>query len=146
MKHLLAKLKIPHTLLITYLIVYFTCGIIMHNIGDYFQIARFAHWSQVITCYLCYMVPISILLREKSIVDQYVYGVVAIAFLEISGYALGTSYAFPNNFIDICFGVRNFTLSMTIFFGTYFPLGNWAVAKIEKKLCSKSVILETLEH
>lgn len=128
------KFKIPKTLFITYLIVYFICGIIMHNIGDYFKIARFVYWWQVITCYLCYMVPISIAIRDKTILDQYAYGVVAIAFLEFFGYALRTSIAFDGNFIEQYFGIRNFTLSMTIFFGTYFPLGNWAVHKIEKMM------------
>ena len=77
------------------------------------------------------MVPVSLLIRDKSVLDQYAYGVVAIAFLEFFGYAFGSSIAFDGNFIEYYFGKVNFTLSMTIFFGTYFPLGNWAVAKIE---------------
>ena len=142
MRQLLHKLKIRRSLLITYLITYFICGIIMHNIGDHFKIARFAHWAQVISCYLVYMVPISILLRDKSVLDQYAYGVVAIAFLEFFGYAFGTSYAFDGNFLDMYFTPRNFTLGMTIFFGTYFPLGNWAVDKIESALCHRSAVVD----
>lgn len=134
MKEIVNKLKVRKSLLFTYLAVYFICGIIMHNIGDYFQIARFQYWQQVISCYLFYMVPISLIIRDKNWFDQYAYGVVAIGLLEVAGYAIGSSVAFPGNFIDQIFGVRNFTLSMTIFFGLYFPLGNWGVCHIEKML------------
>ncbi len=45
-------------------------------------------------------------------------------FLEFSGYALQTSYAYGDNILDYFFGIRNFSLAMAIFFALYFPLGN----------------------
>ena len=124
------RLKVDRKTLATYLILYFCWGILMHNIGDYFQIARFTYWWQVITCYLCYMVPISLLLRDMKWYEQYAYGLVAMAPLEFMGYFLETSIAFENNILDQAFGIRNFSLGMAIFFGFYFPIGNWAVRKI----------------
>ncbi len=145
-KVLKQKLQVQPSLLMTYLVIYFVWGIIMHNFGDFTKIARFTYWWQVITCYLCYMVSISLLLREKSWQDQYAYGVVAIGILEIFGYALGTSYAFDNNILDMIFGPRNFTLAMTIFFGSYFPIGNFIVSKAHQKLfvTSKSDDLQSI--
>lgn len=114
-----------------YLVVYFCWGLGMNHFGAAVEIARFAHWWQVVTCYLLYMVPISLLLRGRPWHYQYAYGMVAMAFLEFFGYWLGTSIAFDDNPLDRAFGVRNFSLGMTIFFGAYFPVGNWLVAKID---------------
>jgi len=52
------------------------------------------------------------------------------ALLEFGGYALETSYAYPNNLLDQLFNERNFSLGMALFFALYFPLGNWGVGKI----------------
>ena len=106
----------------------------MDNFGEMMQIAKFTYWWQVITVYVLYMVPISLLLRGLPFHAQYAYGLVAMAFLEFSGYALQTSYAYDNNTLDAFFGTRNFSLAMAIFFALYFPLGNWGVGKLYKMI------------
>lgn len=84
----------------------------------------------MITVYLLYMIPISLILRGLPFHMQYAYGLIAMGLLEFGGYALETSIAFPNNILDQFFGERNFALAMALFFALYFPLGNWAVSKI----------------
>lgn len=128
---ILERIRVPPRTLAVYLVLYFLWGLAMNHFGATVKIARFAHWWQVITCYLLYMVPISLLLRGRPWHFQYAYGMVAMAFLEFLGYWFGTSIAYPDNLLDRAFGVRNFSLGMTIIFGAYFPLGNWAVAKID---------------
>ena len=126
---LLSKFKnTPTSLYITYVAVYLPLGIIMNSIGIYAEIAKFTFWWQIITCYVLYMIPISILLKDKPFFKQYAYGLVAMGLLEFSGYALQTSYAFPNNMLDQIFGVRNFALVMALFFALYFPVGNKIVS------------------
>ena len=134
LKPTLRRLRVQPRTLVVYLVLYFCWGLTMHHFGGAAKIARFAHWWQVITCYLLYMVPISLLLRGRPWHLQYAYGMVAMAFLEFLGYWLGTSIAFDDNQLDRTFGVRNFSLGMTIFFGAYFPIGNWAVATIDRQL------------
>ena len=102
----------------------------MNWVGQQLEIARFTFWWQVITCYIAYMVPISLLLRGLPFHQQYAYGLIAMALLEFGGYALETSYAYPDNVLDQFFNERNFSLGMALFFGLYFPLGNALVAKI----------------
>ena len=76
------------------------------------------------------MVPLSLLLRSFKWYEQYAYGVVAMGVLEFLGYALQTSYAYPNNLLDQFFKPQNFALGMTLFFGAYIPLGNALVSKV----------------
>ena len=45
------------------------------------------------------------------------------ALLEFSGYALRSSYAYEGNILEKIFGVRNFSLGMTIFSPSIFPRG-----------------------
>lgn len=116
--------------LITYIVIYFLWGILMHNVGQWLEIAKFTFWWQVISTYILYMVPISIILREYSFFTQYAYGLVAMAVLEFGGYTLGTSYIYPNNILEQAFGEHVFALSMAIFFALYFPLGNLLVDKV----------------
>jgi hypothetical protein len=125
------KLKrVPKNKLIIYVIVYFTFGILMNTFGKTVEIAKFTYWWQVITCYILYMIPISLLLRGYSFFTQYAYGLVAMGFLEFGGYALKTSYIFPNNILDHWFGPHTFALGMALFFALYFPFGNLLVDKI----------------
>lgn len=126
------RLRVPRHTLMIYLLLYFSWGMMMNYIGQVTAIARFTFWWQVITCYILYMVPISLLLRELKWYEQYAYGLVAMALLEFAGYWFQTSYAYPDNILDQVFGIRNFSLGMAIFFGFYFPLGNWAVGKLEQ--------------
>lgn len=124
------KFKVDKRLVILYCLVYFVWGLGMNWVGTTLEIARFTYWWQVITCYILYMVPISLLLRERPFHEQYAYGLIAMGFLEFAGYALQTSYAYPDNMLDQFFGGRTFALGMALFFALYFPAGNWLVGKL----------------
>lgn len=129
--------KTPNTLLLTYVVIYFTWGLGMNAFGTEMEIARFTYWWQVISCYILYMVPISILLKEYSFFNQYAYGLVAMGILEFLGYWLQTSYVYPNNILDTLFNPQNFSLGMALFFALYFPAGNWLVSKIHGAIFKK---------
>ncbi len=131
------RLQVKKSLLLTYCVVYFLWGMAMNQVGISLEIARFTFWWQVITCYIIYMVPISLLLRGLPFHTQYAYGLIAMGLLEFGGYALRTSYAYPNNLLDQFFSPQNFSLGMALFFALYFPLGNWGVGKIHKSLFGK---------
>lgn len=124
------KFDVPPALIIIYIIVYSCWGILMDWFGTQMEIARFTFWWQIITVYLIYMIPISLLLRGLPFHRQYAYGLIAMGFLEFSGYALETSYAYPDNLLDQFFGIRNFSLGMALFFALYFPVGNYVATKI----------------
>jgi hypothetical protein len=113
-----------------YIVVYFLWGVLMHNFGIYTRIARFKYWWQIITCYILYMIPISLLLLPFAWWQQYAYGLFFMGILEFGGYAIGSSHAYDNNLLDRFFGPRNFSLAMTLFFAAYFPIGNAAVGAI----------------
>ena len=123
---------------IIYIIVYFSLGMLMNWFGAAVEIAKFTFWWQVIPCYLLYMVPLSILLRGYSFFTQYAYGLVAMGLLEFGGYALKTSYIYPNNILDQWFGPHTFALGMALFFALYFPLGNTLVDRIHTVLFVKN--------
>ncbi len=131
------KLTVDKRLILVYCIIYFIWGMLMNWFGAEVQIAKFTYWWQVITCYIFYMVPISLLLRSLPFHAQYAYGLVAMCLLEFGGYALKTSYAYPNNLLDEFFNVRNFSLAMALFFALYFPAGNWAVGNVHRFLFPK---------
>ena len=120
-------MQTPGSLWMIYIVIYFLWGVLMHNFGIYTKIARFKHWWQIITCYILYMIPISILLDGLPWYQQYAYGLFFMGILEFGGYAIQSSTAFENNILDRFFGERNFALAMTLFFASYFPLGNGAV-------------------
>lgn len=123
--------------LLLYIIIYLIWGTLMNAFGHYVEIAKFTFWWQIITCYGLYMIPISILLRGYPFFTQYAYGLVAMGFLEFGGYALNTSYIYPNNILDQWFGAHTFALGMALFFALYFPLGNYVVDKIYVLLPNK---------
>ncbi|MEW7290813.1 hypothetical protein [Aquimarina sp. 2304DJ70-9] len=127
----------PKTLILTYILIYFLWGLGMNRFGAEMEIARFTYWWQVITCYILYMVPISILLKEYKFIDQYAYGLVAMGLLEFLGYWLQTSYVYPNNILDHMFNPQNFSLGMALFFALYFPAGNWLVVKVHHLIFQK---------
>lgn len=133
------KLKqAPKSLVLTYIVIYFVWGLGMDRFGTEMEIAKFTYWWQVITCYILYMVPISIMLKEYSFFEQYAYGLVAMGILEFLGYWLQTSYVYPDNILDKMFNPQNFSLGMALFFALYFPAGNWLVKKIHNLIFSKS--------
>lgn len=119
---------------ITYIATYFLVGTMMNQVGQWLEIARFAFWWQVITVYVLYMVPISILLRKLPWWQQYLYGLFPMGLLEFGGYALHSSYAYPHNILDRFFSERNFSLAMVLFFALYFPLLNALVARLHRLL------------
>lgn len=129
-----SKLNVDKRLIALYCVVYFAWGMAMDWFGAQVEIARFTYWWQVITCYIFYMVPISLLLRKQPFHVQYAYGLVAMCLLEFGGYAFESSYAYPNNLLDQFFNIRNFSLGMALFFALYFPAGNWAVGKLYKAI------------
>ena len=132
------KLGVDKKLILVYAVIYFVWGLGMNYFGSYMHIAKFMYWWQIITCYLIYMIPVSLLLRNLPFHTQYAYGLVAMGFLEFGGYAIGSSYAYPDNILDTLFRPQNFSLGMALFFALYFPLGNWGVDKIYTALFKKS--------
>ncbi len=128
------RLLVDWRLILVYCMVYFLWGLGMNWFGAQMEIAKFTFWWQVITCYILYMVPISLLLRNLPFHTQYAYGLIAMGLLEFGGYALETSFAYPNNLLDQFFGERTFALGMALFFAVYFPLGNWAVGKLYTRI------------
>lgn len=134
------RLNISGRLLLTYVLLYFSWGMLMDQFGQWAEIARFTYWWQVITCYVLYMIPVSLLLRKLVWHMQYAYGLIAMGVLEFLGYWLETSYAYPDNLLDQFFGIRNFSLGMALFFGLYFPLGNWAAQAIARRIWGEEVV------
>ena len=122
--------KVEPMRLLIYVVVYFLWGLTMNWFGEEVEIAKFTYWWQVITCYVLYMIPVSLLLRPYSFFTQYAYGLVAMGILEFGGYALGTSYIYPDNILDRWFGEHVFALGMALFFGLYIPVGNWLVNRL----------------
>lgn len=121
-----------------YVAVYMIWGLTSNSIGKSLAIAEFAHWFQVFTCYVLYLVPVSLLVRHKSAFEQYVYGVFALAPLELVGYGIGTSIAHDGNILDAVLGPRNFSLAMTVFFGIIPPVGNSIVRALDGLRASAS--------
>ncbi len=128
------RLGVPFRMWALYALIYGLCGLGMNTLGQVLEIARFTYGWQIITVYILYMVPISLLLRGMPFLRQYAYGLVAMGLLEFGGYALQTSYAYPDNILDQVFGIRNFALSMSLFFALYFPAGNALVNAIYRRL------------
>jgi hypothetical protein len=132
------KLNADKRLVLLYVIIYFTWGLCMNYFGSYMQIAKFTYWWQVITCYILFMIPVSLLLRKLPFHMQYAYGLVAMGLCEFGGYAIRSSYAYPDNILYKLFSPQNFSLGMALFFALYFPLGNWAVEKIYNAIFKKN--------
>ena len=109
----------------------------MDAFGSYIEIAKFTFWWQVITVYLIYMIPISLLLRGLPFHMQYAYGLIAMCLLEFGGYLFESSYAYPDNLMDQYLNIRNFSLGMSLFFALYFPLGNALVGWVYKSILKK---------
>ena len=131
------KLAVDKRLILLYVVIYFLWGTAMNAFGAYMEIARFTYWWQVITVYLIYMIPISLLLRKLPFHMQYAYGLVAMGLLEFGGYFFESSYAYPHNLMDQYLNIRNFSLGMALFFALYFPAGNALVGWVYKLLFRK---------
>jgi len=120
--------------LVLYAALYLVWGLSMNGLGKLLRIAEFVSWWQVVSCYVLYLVPASLLVRRHGLFQQYLYGLLALAPLELAGYAIGSSRAYPGNVLDQVLGERNFTLAMVVFFAWILPLGNRAVAGLERLL------------
>ena len=127
----------PTTLWLTYALIYIPCGFVMNTIGQVFEIAMFAQWWQVLTCYGLYLIPSSMMGRHRSKFDQYLWGLLVLAGLELTGYAFHTSIAFEGNIIDQLLTERNFSLTMTVFFAAIIPAGNTAADAAHPWVCAK---------
>lgn len=117
-----------------YVALYGVWGFINNRLGQVWELARFAHWWQVLTCYVLYLVPWSLFVRRLRIDQQYLYGLLALGLLELGGYSLGTSIAYPGNVFDRLFTERNFSLVMTLMFASLLPAGNALVSFAESLL------------
>ena len=130
----LAKLRATRRQYLLYFLVFAIWGNISNAAGQYLEIARFGHYFQVYTCYVLYLVPCSLLVRDRSTFEQYDYGVFFLAPLELLGYGLHTSIAYDHNLFDMVLGERNFSLAMCVFFGIIPPIGNTIVRKLDEML------------
>ena len=137
-RHLRDRLYLPISLWVTYAVTYFLAGTLMNQVGQWLEIARFTYWWQVITVYVLYMVPLSVIFRRLPWWQQYLYGLFPIGLLEFGGYALHSSYAYPHNLLDRLFSERNFSLAMVLFFSAYFPLLNALVSGLHGRLFRSS--------
>jgi hypothetical protein len=126
--HVRSSLRQSRSVWLTYLVTFFFVGTVMNQVGQWLQIARFTYWWQVITVYDLYLVPIALCLRRFPWWQQYLYGLFPMGLLELGGYALHSSYAYPANLLDQWLDPRNFSLAMTLFFAASFPLLNAMVA------------------
>jgi hypothetical protein len=116
---------------VLYLVAYCSVGGFLQFESPYLRVAAFFHDWQVLTLYGLYLVPLSLLLRGRAWHVQYVYALVAIAPVDIVGFALGTSIAYPGNVIERTFGVRSFTLVFVVCAG-WIPLaGNSVLSALE---------------
>lgn len=129
---------------VIYVVVYLIWGVTMNTIGRWLRIAEFATWWQVISCYGLYLLPASMLVRRLPLIQQYLYGLLVLAPLELLGYALGTSIAHEGNIIDRVLGERNFTLAMVIFFGWIPPVGNAIVGWLDRRLPARVTLDRSL--
>ncbi len=91
LRHVRESFRLPPAHWVTYAIVYFVVGTVMNQVGQWMHIARFTYWWQVITVYVLYMVPISVILRRQPWWQQYLYGLLPMGLLEQGGYALHRS-------------------------------------------------------
>ena len=143
MSSVIDRLDVPKRLWLAYVLVYIPLGFTMNAIGQYMEIAMFANWWQVLTCYGLYLIPASILCRDKPMFDQYLSGLLILGLLEICGYAFETSIAFPGNMIDTILGERNFSLAMTLFFAALIPSGNWLATQTSVRLTTPRLTQRT---
>ena len=138
LKHIRESCRLTPVHWATYAVTYFVIGTAMNQFGQWTQIARFNYWWQVITVYVIYLVPISAALRSFPWWKQYLYGLLPMGLLELGGYAMRTSHAYPGNLLYQVLGERNFSLAMTLFFAAYFPILNLLVASVRRALLPAS--------
>jgi len=124
--------SVPARVWSIYFVIYLTTGTLLQGTASLHQIAKFARDWQVLTIYGCYLIPLSILVRNRIWYEQYAYSLVAIAPLELIGYSMQTSVAFPNNIFDVIFGIRNFTLAFALLAAWIPYCGNMFVLRLDR--------------
>ncbi len=115
-----------------YLPIALALGMTMNSLGHLLCLAYFKYWGQVVTCYWGYVVPVALLLRRRSTVDQLAWGTISMIPLELAGYGLGTSLPCPGNAIEAIFGVRNFSLAMVVICGVIPWVLNGLVGQVSR--------------
>lgn len=108
--------------LIVLALVFLAIGAGMSTFGKWARIARFGHDWQIVTCYLGYVLPMALLVRDLSFPLQYCVCVTLFLPLEVSGFALGSSIAFDGNAFEL-FGLRSFTAVMSAAVALIPPVG-----------------------
>jgi hypothetical protein len=117
-----------------YLVVYIVAGGVLQWASPYMRIAAFLHDWQVFSLYGLFLVPLSILVRGRPWHTQYVYAVAAIGPIDVIGFAIGTSIAYPGNVIERVVGTRSFTLAFVLAAGWIPVVGNIVVSRLEALL------------
>lgn len=124
----------PTHLLPIYFVVYLAGGAVAQLVlAPHLEIARFARDWQFLTLYGGFLVPLSLAVRGLPWHQQYAYSLMAIAPVEISAFALGTSVAYPANLFDAVLGPHNFTLAMVMLAAWLPYLGNLVVATVDRR-------------
>ena len=54
---ILKRVQVPPGVLLAYIALYIPIGFVMNAIGQAAEIAEFANWWQVLTCYGLYLIP-----------------------------------------------------------------------------------------
>jgi hypothetical protein len=80
----------------------------------------------------------SMLVRKRNFWEQICFSVATTSLLELPAYTFGTSVVEPGNFVEQIFGVRNFTLALTMVLSFLIPFNNWVVPLIERTLFGKA--------
>jgi hypothetical protein len=128
-----SRLVVSRRELAVYLVVVLLLGSVMDSLGKLLAIAEFRHWWQVGTCYVGYVLPTALLVRHGRAIEQLAWGLLAMVPLELVGYALGTSVAYPDNVLERVLGVRNFTLAMVIIVAPLPLCANYLVAALQRE-------------
>ena len=132
MSEFLRRRNINKDCLAYYVSILLVIGFINQTIGTVFHIARFEHWWQIITCYLGFMLPVTIFLKKYPYHLQFIFGIVWMLPLEFMGTLLQSTIVQSNNIFDSIVGPRNFFLLMIVHYATYFPLVNFIVQKLTR--------------
>jgi hypothetical protein len=95
-------------------VVFVALGVVMNGLGHALSLAWFRHWWQVLPCYLGYVLPLALLVRDRPLATAWTTSILAFIPLELCGYALGTSVIADDNVIARLLGPHNFTLAMVL--------------------------------
>jgi len=117
-----------------YIVLYLSAGFAAQTTAHRTRVARFARTWQVATLYGLFLIPLSAVLRGLPWHQQFAYGVAAIGPIDVVGFSIGTSLAYPNNIIEQVVGVRNFTLAFVLIAGWIPFVGNNVVEAIAHRL------------